>query len=612
MKKTIIWSVATICLAAVMAMGQAIPPRPPSHITTNLDINVRSADHALVADIAMRALVTNTVTVNGSTQSVSNNPVFSITPASIGAEVAGSAAAVAGISNSVTIWTNGVIKSSWGTNLYAAIAASVAGNTIVLGAGTYYLPSSIQAPDGIIISGAGKQSTVISNQSTSVLSLGSNCKAQNMTFYNWYRTGLDVSKGMSASTNVVVDSCMITGAFDGLTMSQHSSATFNYCDFWSLYDTIRLDAAYPTFNHCNIISDASHSTPITGGGTRANGCRADNPCVINFNFCNITTFGSSTENEGIYLDLGAVCTSVFCNVSTIGIGGGDFDASDSTSTNVEIGCNYKTSTGTLLHGTFNGTLNGNATTATTAGTVTGAQSNTILTALQPNGVSGTDPVGTIAANGLVTTVGSSTPWTGLGYVTQTVTNGLLAANGNGSALTGITSSQVAGVLTNVVVNNVTGTVANAVATLTVSAGAAGTWNAQVWGTNGNLSSAATNCDFAMQLYTNWTPTITMNPGQKFNVFATYPSNVATVITWPSGLLSQSAFSQTYTNSDQHADVWTFTCFYTNLANTVSATSVWYRAGNSSVKTPVTGTYTIMDSTGKLYSVSIIQGVIYTP
>ena len=154
---------------------------------------------------------------------------------------------------------------------------------------------------------------------------------------------------------------------------------------------------------------------------------------------------------------------------------------------------------------------GTAGSATTAATVTGGQSNTILTALQPaatngwvvsshagflsgNGVSGTDPVGTIAANGLVTTVGSSTPWTGLGYVTQTVTNGLLAANGNGSALTGITASQVgaisntaagliaAGGLTNIVIGGSTGTVVNGIA----SASIAGVL------TNGNMSIGYSN------------------------------------------------------------------------------------------------------------------------
>jgi hypothetical protein len=87
---------------------------------------------------------------------------------------------------------------------------------------------------------------------------------------------------------------------------------------------------------------------------------------------------------------------------------------------------------------------------TTASTVvSGAASG--VTALQPastngwvvsshagflsgNAVNGTDPVGTTVANGLVTTVGSSTPWTGLGY--QTAGNvqaaiapvGLLASN----------------------------------------------------------------------------------------------------------------------------------------------------------------------------------------
>ena len=108
---------------------------------------------------------------------------------------------------------------------------------------------------------------------------------------------------------------------------------------------------------------------------------------------------------------------------------------------------------------------------TTASTVvSGAASG--ATALQPNAVNGTDPVGTTVANGLVTTVGSSTPWTGLGYVTKTVTNGLLAANGNGSGLTGITAGQVSGALTNINVNGTLGTVASGVASVTIAAGIA--------------------------------------------------------------------------------------------------------------------------------------------
>ena len=45
--------------------------------------------------------------------------------------------------------------------------------------------------------------------------------------------------------------------------------------------------------------------------------------------------------------------------------------------------------------------------ATTAGTVTGGQASTIASALQPNGVSGTDGAGTVVAGGQVTTVGSN-------------------------------------------------------------------------------------------------------------------------------------------------------------------------------------------------------------
>ena len=61
---------------------------------------------------------------------------------------------------------------------------------------------------------------------------------------------------------------------------------------------------------------------------------------------------------------------------------------------------------------------------TAAGTVTGAQSNTIASALQP-----------ADTNGWVVSSHA-------GFVTQTITNGLLAANGNGSGLTGITAAQV--------------------------------------------------------------------------------------------------------------------------------------------------------------------------
>ena len=148
-------------------------------------------------------------------------------------------------------------------------------------------------------------------------------------------------------------------------------------------------------------------------------------------------FGSNSKSGGG----GHTITNLFYSNSSTG-GFWRWDSDNATPYMMFDANNWALLSGTLTIGYAT-----TAGSATTAATVTGAQSNTILTALQPNGVSGTDPVGTVAANGRVTTVGSSTPWTGLGFVTQTVTNGLLAANGNGSALTGITASQVGALAT---------------------------------------------------------------------------------------------------------------------------------------------------------------------
>ena len=52
MKNTMIWLVAVVVALAGMARAQSIPARPPSHITTNLDVHVSSADYSAIAGTA--------------------------------------------------------------------------------------------------------------------------------------------------------------------------------------------------------------------------------------------------------------------------------------------------------------------------------------------------------------------------------------------------------------------------------------------------------------------------------------------------------------------------------------------------------------------------------
>ena len=123
--KTIIWSAATIWCAAVggMTMAQSLPVRPPSHVTTNLSVHVLSADYATMAGGCVE---TNTITVNGVTQSISNNPVFTAHVGDYAAfyDVLGAAA---GVSN----WAvNAFLPLAWattGTLANAITAVTVTG-----------------------------------------------------------------------------------------------------------------------------------------------------------------------------------------------------------------------------------------------------------------------------------------------------------------------------------------------------------------------------------------------------------------------------------------------------------------------------------------------------
>ena len=128
MKKTRLLAAAMVVCG--MAMAQSLPPRPPSHITTNLDINVTSANHALVADMAMGAAITNTLTINGTTQNLSNSPNFTI------ANVAYSTNA--GNASTVTTLNGAQIAAAGGLTNAAAFdaagsAAAVASNLTIVG-----------------------------------------------------------------------------------------------------------------------------------------------------------------------------------------------------------------------------------------------------------------------------------------------------------------------------------------------------------------------------------------------------------------------------------------------------------------------------------------------
>ena len=98
-------------------------------------------------------------------------------------------------------------------------------------------------------------------------------------------------------------------------------------------------------------------------------------------------------------------------------------------------------------------------------------SNAVTTSGATSIVSSVMATGNCATATSATTAGSAT--TAAALSPGTASNNLVLAStalqpaGNGSQLTGITASQVAGVLTNVVVNNVTGTVSGAVASLTI-------------------------------------------------------------------------------------------------------------------------------------------------
>ena len=514
MKKTRLLAAAMVVCG--MAMAQSLPPRPPSHITTNLDINVTSANHALVADMAMGAAITNTLTINGTTQNLSNSPNFTI------ANVAYSTNA--GNASTVTTLNGAQIAAAGGLTNAAAFdaagsAAAVASNLTIVGGVASNAQTAAQVQASI------SSATATGTYYAASMLVGS---TTNWTAYVGTNLTLFVVSPLvtTSATTAVVGPTTLTHIGSGAHLTAYSTSTYSIpggsdttfvwtatsgtitldrsgaigSGLWEVYwssDPSHADtqAGYPnlplTFNGSTYFSGSATfnwRTTTNAIGTTNTYILASQGWVQSQNYQTaaqvqtaIAPVGLLATNAQTAAQAGTIATNT---VNSLASGLSVSKATTVTGAQSNLIASALQGNQTI---TVSGDATGSGTTAialtvtnvgatakiggTTASTVvSGAASG--ATALQPNAVNGTDPVGTTVANGLVTTVGSSTPWTGLGYVTKTVTNGLLAANGNGSGLTGITAGQVSGALTNINVNGTLGTVASGVASVTIAAGIA--------------------------------------------------------------------------------------------------------------------------------------------
>jgi hypothetical protein len=272
-------------------------------------------------------------------------------------------------SNAVTIWGADGFKAGYGSNIAAAVSASVAGDVIAIGPGIFSSgTAALRMNPNTTLVGSGALTTRIlapvTFTGTGIVQPTNNCRIENLSIEadvshvvaGEYVMAIHIITG---STNVYIRNCNLVGAADGVYMYSAQGVKIENCKIWSAFDGILISSGsvYDVVN-CEIIVDA---TLWPGGaGSIANGVVVVGSTGT-VSFCTITVSGSSVENYAVS-SAGSVTLNM-CVLSSSGSGTvADIYVINGVTT--EYGCKYTTQIGAVTHGI----LRGDGSTITVGGT----------------------------------------------------------------------------------------------------------------------------------------------------------------------------------------------------------------------------------------------------
>lgn len=291
-----------------------------------------------------------------------------------------------------------------GTALLAAVAAHAAGESILVGAGTYNIGTSLIAlADNSCLFGAGMDTTTIVstaiNTANAVIKPGNNGRIAHL-HVNCTTSGsgdyqYPIGTLSGAVTNATVDYVRVTADSDSVVLNVASSSiTCSHCRLETKYDSVYAAAANTTIRlyDCEVLvtGPSVSSTGAITSGLKVTGFASS---LVEARRCRITCSGSTFNQYGANASVGTI--SIFdCDILTSGTGAVDLIQSAAGTINVTGG----KGSGTLGAWTTSGTItyHGEYTAANITGDIARARINSALSA------NGAPVVATTLASGLFT------------------------------------------------------------------------------------------------------------------------------------------------------------------------------------------------------------------